>query len=43
MVPVVNTQIFNSTEELLVPEGTPTNEENVEIQQPEADAITRKF
>ena len=31
-IPVVNAQIFNATEELAIPEGTPTNDANAEIE-----------
>ena len=31
-IPVVNVQIFNATEELAIPEETPTNDANAEIE-----------
>ena len=31
-IPVVNAQVFNATEELAIPEGTPTNDANAEIE-----------
>ena len=31
-ITVVNAQVFNATEELAIPEGTPTNDANAEIE-----------
>ena len=41
MIPTFNAQIFNSTVELEMPTGTPTNEANAEIEKQPLTAETK--